>query len=130
MSRPASIFLSSTDARVIQGLIEHASGGRDEGDADRLAEELARATIVEDHVLPANTVALDTRVRFRNEANGTVRDVVLVLPAHASVGDGRISVLSPIGSALIGLRVHDGIDWPLPNGRVTRLRVLDVERHT
>ena len=129
MSRPASIYLSSTDARAIQGLIERASGGRDEDHATRLAEELARATIVEDGALPPQTVALDTRVRFRNESSGRVRDIVLVLPAQASVADGRISVLSPIGSALIGLRVHDDIDWPLPSGTVTRLRVLDVERH-
>jgi len=128
MSRPASIYLSSTDARAIEGLIERASGGRDDDHAQRLAEELARATIVADGALPANTVALDTRVRFRNEASGRVRDIVLVLPSQASIGEGRISVLSPIGSALIGLRVHDGIDWPLPNGTITRLRVLGVER--
>jgi regulator of nucleoside diphosphate kinase len=128
MSRPASIYLSSTDARIIQGLIEHASAGRDADHAERLAEEVARATIVEDRALPTNTVALDTRVQFRNETTGAVRDITLVTPSQASASNGRISVLSPIGSALIGLRVHDRIDWPLPNGTMTRLRVLEVER--
>jgi regulator of nucleoside diphosphate kinase len=128
MRYPASIFLSTSDARALSALIERASGGRDAEGAARLAEELARATIVPEAELPAQTVTLDSWVRFLNQSSGRVREVTLVLPSVAEVGAGRISVLSPIGSALIGLRVGDGIDWPLPSGQMTRLRVLHVER--
>jgi regulator of nucleoside diphosphate kinase len=119
------IYLRASDALALEGLIERAVGGRDAACAVRLDEELARATVVPDDALPPGTVALDSRVRFRDETTGRVRDVTLVLPSRA-VGEGRISVLSPIGSALIGLGVHDHIEWPLPGGKVSRLCVLDV----
>ena len=48
------------------------------------------------------------------------------MPSQATVSEGRISVLSPVGSALIGLRVQDRIEWPLPGGKVGKLRVLNV----
>jgi regulator of nucleoside diphosphate kinase len=121
-----NIYLRASDARALEGLIERAVGGRDAASAVRLDEELARATVVPDDALPPGTVALDSRVRFRDERTGRVRDVTLVLPARATADEGRISVLSPIGSALIGLAVHDHIEWPLPGGKVSRLCVLDV----
>jgi regulator of nucleoside diphosphate kinase len=91
-----------------------------------LDEELSRATIVPDDALPPQTVALDSRVRFQDDSTGRVREVTLVVPSKVSPDQGLISVLSPVGSALIGLSVHDDIDWPLPDGRLRRLRVLDV----
>ena len=125
--RPDIIYLRASDALAIESLIERASDGRDAALAARLDEELARATVVPDDELPPGTVALDSRVRFRDEATGRVRNVTLVLPARATAGEGHISVLSPVGSALIGLGIHDHIEWPLPNGKVSRLRVLDVD---
>jgi regulator of nucleoside diphosphate kinase len=124
---PDIIYLRASDALAIESLIERASDGRDAALAARLDEELARATVVPDDELPPGTVALDSRVRFRDEATGRERDVTLVLPARATAGEGRISVLSPVGSALIGLGIHDHIEWPLPGGKVSRLRVLDVD---
>jgi regulator of nucleoside diphosphate kinase len=120
------IYLRASDARALEGLIEGAVGSRDAASAVRLDEELARATVVPDDALPPGTVALDSWVRFREETTGRVRDVTLVLPSRATASEGRISVLSPIGSALIGLGVHDHIEWPLPGGRVGRLCVLEV----
>ena len=126
MSRPNVIYLRASDANAIEDLIASAIGGRDNAYAARLDEELARATVVPDDDLPPGTVALDSRVRFRDEATGRVRDVTLVLPSRATASEGRISVLSPVGSALIGLGVHDHIEWPFPGGKRSRLRVLDV----
>jgi regulator of nucleoside diphosphate kinase len=126
MARPQSLHLRASDVRVLEGIIQNAAGGRDADCAALLDEELARATVVPDHALPSGTVALDSRVRFRDERTGRVRDVTLVLPSRATASEGRISVLSPIGSALIGLAVDDRIEWPLPGGRSGRLRVLAV----
>jgi regulator of nucleoside diphosphate kinase len=126
MSRPEIIHLRTSDARILERLIEGAGDGRDAAGAALLDEELARATIVSDDALPPQTVALDSRVRFQNEETGQVREVTLVVPSKVAPDEGRISVLSPVGSALIGLSVDDDIDWPLPGGKVRRLRVLEV----
>lgn len=126
MPRPAAIYLRASDLRALEGLVERAGEGRDAVSAQRLEDELARATVVPDDALPPDRVALDSRVRFRDEATGRVRDVTLVMPSRATVSEGRISVLSPVGSALIGLAVQDQIEWPLPGGKVGKLRVLHV----
>jgi regulator of nucleoside diphosphate kinase len=126
MSRPEIIYLRTSDAETLERLIQGVSDGRDAPGAALLDEELARATIVPDDALPPQTVALDSRVRFQDENTGQVREVTLVVPSKVSPEEGRISVLSPIGSALIGLSVHDDIDWPVPGGKLRRLRVLDV----
>jgi regulator of nucleoside diphosphate kinase len=126
MSRADVLYLRASDLLALEALIHQAAEGRDADSAARLDEELARATIVPDHALPRGTVALDSRVRFRDEITGRVRDVTLVLPAQATPAEGRISVLSPIGSALIGLGIDDRIEWPLPGGKRSRLQVLDV----
>ena len=125
MSRPEIIYLRASDAETLGRLIQGAEDGRDAAGAALLDEELSRAKIVPDDALPPQTVALDSRVRFQEETTGRVREVTLVVPWKVSPEDGRISVLSPVGSALIGLTVHDDIDWPLPGGKM-RLRVLEV----
>jgi regulator of nucleoside diphosphate kinase len=127
MSAADVLYVRASDLRALEGLIQQAAKGRDADFAARLDEELARATVVPDHALPRGVVALDSRVRFRDETTGRVRDITLVLPARATASEGRVSVLSPIGSALIGLGIHDRIEWPLPGGRVSRLQVLAVD---
>lgn len=125
MTRPEKIYLKASDAETLEQLILGAGSGRDALGAELLDEELARATIVEDEALPPQTVALDSRVRF-SDGSAEVREVTLVLPSEAAPDEGRISVLSPIGSALIGLRAGDNIDWPLPGGRIRRVHVVEV----
>lgn len=126
MSRPETIYLRASDAQVLESLIQSAALGRDAALAARLDEELERAIVVPDDALPPGTVALDSRVRFRDETTGRERAITLVVPGRAAPGDSRVSVLSPIGSALLGLGVHDRIEWPLPGGKLSRLRVLEV----
>ena len=57
---------------------------------------------------------------------GAEREATLVYPKDASATEGRISILAPVGAALIGLRAGDSIDWPMPNGRSKRLRIVSV----
>jgi regulator of nucleoside diphosphate kinase len=63
---------------------------------------------------------------FRDEETGESREVSLVYPMDSDPEQGRISVLSPVGSALLGLSVGQTIDWPLPRGRLKRIRVVEV----
>jgi len=91
-----------------------------------LREEIDRAEIVEPEDVPSNLVTMNSTVRFRDEASAEESEITLVFPGHADAENNRVSVLAPIGSALLGLSVGDSIDWALPAGRTKRLRVIGI----
>lgn len=95
------------------------------GDHD-LAEELDRAIVVPSDRIQKNTVTMHSRVIYRDESTGTTREVELVYPDEADPMLGRVSVLAPVGCALLGLSAGQSIDWDLPGGKVHRLRVERV----
>ncbi|MDR2240047.1 MAG: nucleoside diphosphate kinase regulator [Zoogloeaceae bacterium] len=88
-----------------------------------LAEELSRATVVPTERMPGNVVRMHSRVTYLDERSGERREVELVFPDEADMASGKISVLAPVGSALLGLVEGQTIEWPFPDGRVRRLRV-------
>ncbi len=90
-----------------------------------LERELSRAHIVSARSVPADVVTMRSRVRFADDA-GEQREVTLVYPSEAEADDSCVSVLSPIGSALLGLRAGQAIEWAFPEGVTKRLRVLAV----
>ncbi|MDX5357885.1 MAG: nucleoside diphosphate kinase regulator [Rhodobacterales bacterium] len=96
--------------------------------ADRLLGELSRARIVAPGALPADVAGLGDRVAFRDEATGKDQDVTLVLPENADIAAGRISVLTPIGVALIGLQAGARFDWQTRAGEARELTILGVQR--
>jgi regulator of nucleoside diphosphate kinase len=123
MSSPIHVARSEMDR--LRALVEQHSEGRDAVAAERLGAELDRAVVVDR--LPPGIVAPGSRVRFEDERTHAVREAVLVYPTGADAAAGRISVLAPIGAALLGLAAGDGISWPLPDGREARIRILAVE---
>jgi regulator of nucleoside diphosphate kinase len=120
------ILIRSSDAEKLWRLIE-TTGVPDTGDGPDLEAELARAQVVADDALPDGVVSMDATVVFENQ-EGKRREVTLVYPEQADAARGKISVLSPVGSALLGLARGGEIDWPLPRGNVARLRVIEVRR--
>lgn len=94
--------------------------------AERLEDELNRASVVPDTELPRDVVAMNSKVKYRDLESGTESVVTLVYPHEANLEENRISVLAPIGSALIGLRAGQIIRWPLPNGKEKRIEVVSV----
>jgi regulator of nucleoside diphosphate kinase len=88
-----------------------------------LAEELSRATVVPEERMPGDIVRMHSHVTYLDETSGERREVELVFPDEADLARGRVSVLAPVGSALLGLRENQAIDWPFPDGRPRRLRV-------
>ena len=122
MSMPPRILLSSFDSNRLQQLIEMVG---DRPDLDALREELDRAEIIEPEDVPPNLVTMNSVVRFVDEA-GKESELRLVFPDTADVEGNRVSIFAPVGSALIGLSIGDSIDWPLPNGRTRRLRVMGI----
>lgn len=93
--------------------------------AEALDAELHRATVVPHREVPADVVTMNSDVVYEDESTGARRTVRVVYPRDADAGRGWVSVLAPIGSALLGLRVGQHIDWRVPAGR-RRLRVVDV----
>lgn len=96
--------------------------------AEALDDELGRAEIVRDEEFPEDVVAMNSFVTFLDLDTGETTSLSLVYPGEANVEQMRISILSPVGTALIGLRVKGRIDWPLPNGKVRRLQVNAVKQ--
>lgn len=91
-----------------------------------LENELARARVVPSEEVPADVVTMNSRVRYVDVRSGEEREVTLVYPNAANFEMGRVSVLAPVGAALLGLAVGDEIDWPMPAGDERRLRVVAV----
>lgn len=117
------LVLSRFDQERLERLLQKV-GARP--DLDALREEIERAEIVEPEAIPRDVVTMNSVVRFVDEDSGRESEVRLVFPGHADLESNQISVLAPIGSALLGLSVGDSIDWPVPNARSRRLRVVAV----
>jgi regulator of nucleoside diphosphate kinase len=122
------IYITDAEIERLRALVEQHTEGRDAVAAERLGAELDRAVIVAPEHLPGDVVTIDSRVTFEDERSGSVREVTVVYPSAADASAGRISVLAPIGAALIGLRTGSAIDWPLPDGRWAELRILSVSQ--
>ncbi len=93
--------------------------------ADVLDAELARADVVPQNEIAGDVVTLNSEVSYEDLATGLRRQVRIVYPQEADPDRGWVSVLAPLGSALLGLRVGQTIDWHMPNG-VRRLLIVAV----
>lgn len=122
--KPA-LHISESDYDLIA---EYAMGIRKKSPAmsEQLMEEIDRAVVHSDADLPNNVVTLGAEVEFHDETTGVTRRVRLVMPSDAKVEDGYVSMLTPIGAGLIGLRAGQIIDWPGRDGRARAIKVLDV----
>lgn len=120
-----TITLSTRDSVVLRSLI---SGLPVKSESlQRLRDELDRAVVLEPLLLPPTVVGLGSRVALLDLDTGEREDYTIVLPAHADAALQRVSVLAPIGAALIGYREGDDVEWPTPGG-VRRLKLLRVSR--
>jgi regulator of nucleoside diphosphate kinase len=119
------IVLTHADLEQLQRLVDQNSNGRNSELAELLETELVRAEVVDPDHLSPDVVTMNSTVVFEDEESGDRREVTLCYPQDASGKEGRISVLAPVGSALIGLAVGDSIDWVVPNGK-KRFRIVAV----
>ncbi len=129
MSSFNELLVSASDAEVLASLVgARRRPGRFEADAaDALAEVLMEARMVPHEALPADRVAMNSRVTYREEPRGKPRTVVLVHPHEANIAEGRISVLSPAGRALLGRRAGAMTAIAVPGGRSVPIRVLESQ---
>ena len=106
-------------------LLARAAASRMPDVASVLTEELARARVLAERRLE-QTVCMGSEVEFRDDTTGKIQTVTLVYPGDADISQRRISVLTPVGTALIGLSAGDSITWETRSGDVKRLTVLQV----
>lgn len=124
-NRKPSIVLTRTDSERLWRLAE-SFADRNPAVAEELLVELDRAKVVEDGRLASDVVRMGSSLRFTSDL-GEDRNVTLVFPGEADIAEGKVSVLTPIGVALIGLSAGQSIDRTARDGRVHRLTVETVQ---
>jgi regulator of nucleoside diphosphate kinase len=123
--RKPQITLCASDHQKLTRLAESKADGS--GSVfDELLAELERARVVADASLRDDVVRMGTTLSYSTE-NGESRRVTLVYPGVADISAGKVSILTPIGAALIGLAQGQSIDWEARDGRIHRLTVESVE---
>lgn len=124
MSRPV-IVVNRLDAERLQRLIDTTSH-KDAAVAEALEVELERAEVVDPAEIPADVVSMNSQVRFTELSRNAQLTRTLVYPhALADTPEG-LSVMAPVGAALLGIKAGETIDWALPDGRRIQLRVDEI----
>lgn len=126
MTKEATIFMTEVDLARLRKLIDLAREYGNDANRlylDRLEGELERAEVVDPIDIPKDVVTMRSTVRLKDLDNGKEMVYSLVFPNEADIDEGKISVLAPVGTAMVGYRVGDVIEWEVPSG----LRKLKVE---
>jgi len=131
MNDQHELFISAHDAEALAAMLgAHRRSRPFEADSsDELADLLMEARMVAPERLPADRVAMGSTVTYVEEPSGVRRTVTLAYPQHADAAQGRISVLSPIGLALIGRKRGSMVMSAIPNGRQLSVLILDTVRN-
>ena len=125
--RAPKIVVNADDLAHIEALAEGAMQ-RNPALADRLLDELGRARIVAPAKMPANVVSIGSTVTYRDESTGLEKTVTLVFPEDADITRQRVSVMTPIGVALLGLAEGAAFHWDTRDNQRRMLSVTKVEQ--
>jgi regulator of nucleoside diphosphate kinase len=125
MDNKPKITMSSHDFERLEALLEGLPANAFPG-KDALQDELDRADIVDPRQMPPTVVTMNSTVRFINENTREEFCMTLAYPKDVQGKPDRISILAPVGSALLGLSIGDVIEWPLPGGGTIRVRIVDI----
>jgi regulator of nucleoside diphosphate kinase len=122
-----TILINEFDHRRLQGLIERArtNDPMNQENLAALAAELDRATIVPQHETGPDVITMNSTAVLVDVEDGEEEEWTLVFPEDADIDRNRISVLAPIGIAMLGYRVGDTFEWTTPGG-VRKLRVKSI----
>ena len=121
-----NIIITAPDHARLRDMI--ASGHlspREHGEAHALGAELARAEIVPSHAVPPDVITMNSRAELLDLDTGERMEFTLVFPDEADVDEGKISVLAPVGTGMLGYRIGDTFEQRAPFG-TRRLKVIDV----
>ncbi|MAY58358.1 MULTISPECIES: nucleoside diphosphate kinase regulator [Pseudoalteromonas] len=125
MNTKPEIIISSLDADRLYALMESLPANSFAGEKE-LEAELGRANIVEPHEVPSTVVTMNSTVNFVVESTGEEFTLTLVYPKNIDSSGDKISILAPVGSALLGLSQGDQIEWPKPGGGLITVTIKEV----
>lgn len=125
MTGRPNVIISSRDAERLDALLDSFRGRAIPGKAE-LESELARADVVNPEDVPPTVVTMNSTVKFRVESSKDEFQMTLVYPRDVDESGRTISVLAPVGSALLGLSQGDQIEWPKPGGGVLKVHIQEI----
>jgi regulator of nucleoside diphosphate kinase len=128
ITKEATIYITEVDLDRLRKLIELSRNSQmswNKPYLQKLADELERAEVVDPRAIPKDTITMMSTARLKDLDSGKEMIYSLVFPQDADASEGRISILAPVGTAMIGYRVGDVIEWEVPSG-LRRLKVEDV----
>lgn len=125
MNKKPQIIVTSQDLNRLEALLESLPENAFPGKA-ALQAELDRAEVITPQQVPPSVVTMNSTVRFSIEDSGGDFCLTLVYPKDIDGNADRISILAPVGSALLGLSVGDELEWPRPGGGMMKVRVVEI----
>lgn len=122
MTQETKLILTDQDFERLSALLLQT----DEPSSELLEEEISRATITPVEKAPTDIVRMNSIVRFVDEETLYEAELSLVYPNEADIEKMKVSILAPVGTALLGLRAGQTISWEMPTGKIRRLKVLSI----
>lgn len=125
MSTAPNITVSELDAERLEALLDKLPADAFPGRA-ALEAELDRADIVDPKEVPPDVVTMNSTIRFLVASTGEEFTLRLVYPKDVDESGGTVSILAPVGSALLGLTQGDKIEWPKPGGGTLKVELVEI----
>jgi regulator of nucleoside diphosphate kinase len=126
MAKLPNIIITHEDRNKLALLVDAHAADSNNDLIDSLDQEINRARIVEPGEIPPDVVTMNSRVVFRDDGSQSTQTVTLVYPGQENSVEGRISILTPVGAALLGLSEGQNISYATPDGRQKSLTLLKV----
>jgi len=122
------IYITEFDLHRLEKMLEVTgtfTTYRGRSDLKELEEEVSRAQVVDSREVPPTVITMNSRVKLRDLDTGEEMVFTLVFPKEADIDRGRISVISPVGTAILGYTEGDTIEWKVPSG-IRRIKIEKV----
>ncbi len=114
-----TIYLTEPDYKRLIDLIQaQRQGPGSMAGIGKLGEELKRAKRVPSEEIPADVITMNSRVMLKDLLSGNELEITLVYPKDANIQERKISILAPVGTAILGCREGDTVEWPVPSGTI------------
>lgn len=115
----APVILTKTDYEILNSYVKNLQGMQvnEKENFSKLSDELKKAEIIDDALLPANVVRLGSTVVVKDVMSNRDLTVTIVLPQQANIKEKKVSVLAPVGTALIGFKKGQTVSWNVPSGK-------------
>jgi regulator of nucleoside diphosphate kinase len=119
------LYITRDDHAVLRLLLNASLRSGTTPALEKLRAELDRATLLDPAAMPPDVVTMGARVQFEDLYSGEIEEYTLTFPDQADIGAGRLSILAPVGIALLGYREGNIVEWPTPGG-IRRLQIHRV----